>query len=112
MGVESGRQWHLERKVPVTLVFVILMQTMGFVYWGASFAVETENRLKQIERRLEGFATRDESVRRQVEEQGRTVAVLINRVDNTNDGLAALRSELQGTNSLIRELLRGRTTQE
>lgn len=32
--------WHLDKKVPITLVIMILFQTGGFVWWAATKSME------------------------------------------------------------------------
>jgi hypothetical protein len=33
---EENEGWHLDKKVPLTLIAAILFQTAGFAYWAAS----------------------------------------------------------------------------
>lgn len=94
--------WHLDKRVPVALITTLLIQA-GLGVWWASNASE---RLEQVERRLEGFAVRSSEMRKELESQGRTVAVLLNRIENTNNNLDRLRSEVTVTNNLLRELVR------
>lgn len=49
MDVENSRHWHLDKRVPVALIFAICMQTVGVVWWGAT----TSERLSNLERRVE-----------------------------------------------------------
>lgn len=93
--------WHLDKRVPIALI-VTLAAHAGLGVWWAS---TTNERLTQVERRLEGFAARSEAMREQVQDQGRTIAVLLARIDDTNRNLDRLHAEVATTNALLRELL-------
>lgn len=97
-------EWHLDKRVPVALIFAIVVQTFGVAWW----ASQTSERLTQVEKRLEAFADRNERTDRQVDEQSRQIAVLTEQVANTNRNLESLKVELSGTNELLRELIRQR----
>lgn len=43
---ESDTKWHLDRKVPVSIIITILIQTGGVMWWAAS-ANERLNSLEQ-----------------------------------------------------------------
>lgn len=32
----DDNQWHLDKKVPISLIMAIVMQTGGFAWWGAA----------------------------------------------------------------------------
>ena len=95
-------EWHLDRRVPVALILALLIQGAGGVWWAST----TSERLEQVERRLEGFAARSTAMQEELRDQGRTVAVLISRIDDTNNNLDRLRGEVAVTNNLLRQILR------
>lgn len=35
---EEDKQWHLDKRVPISLLLAILLQTIGVVWWGATMA--------------------------------------------------------------------------
>lgn len=43
---ESDTKWHLDRKVPISIIFTICLQTAGVFWWAAS-ANERLNSLEQ-----------------------------------------------------------------
>ena len=93
--------WHLDKRVPVALILTLALQAGAGVWWDST----TNERLSQVERRLEGFASRTEAMREEMQDQGRTIAVLLSRIDDTNRNLDLLRSEVATTNQLLRQLL-------
>jgi TolA-binding protein len=100
---ENG--WHLDKRVPIALIFSILCVGVGGWVKITQQQAQTDERLFQIERRLEGFSQRSASLQSVVNEQGQTIAVLLSRIDDTNRNLDRLRGEVQITNNLLRELL-------
>lgn len=38
MSSQDDNNWHLDKKVPITLLLAILLQTAGVVAWGATMA--------------------------------------------------------------------------
>ena len=39
---EYEREWHLDKKVPIALIFTIAMQTGVFIWWAASLTGRVE----------------------------------------------------------------------
>ena len=99
--MDVDRQWHLDKRVPVALLFGLMVQGGAGVWWASG----ANERLSQIERRLEGFATRGEARDNTVNQQGQTIAVLLSRIDDTNRNLDRLREEVTMTNGLLRQLI-------
>jgi len=49
-GNERRHQsWHLDKKVPLALIFAFVMQTLTLVFIGASWKAETDQRLSTVE---------------------------------------------------------------
>jgi len=105
MQDKPDKQWHLDKRVPVALIFALCVQGAGGIWWAST----TNERLDQVERRLEGFSERSEGMRSEIQDQGETIAVLLSRVDDTNRNLDRLRGEVAITNDLLRELIRNGT---
>ena len=97
----SENQWHLDKRVPVALILALAAQGAGGVWWAST----TNERLAQVERRLEAFSNRSEDMQNTIWQQGQTIAVLLARLDDTNRNLDRLHGEVVTTNSLLRELL-------
>ena len=45
--------WHLDKRVPVSIILTLLLQTSGFVWWFAHNSAATEHRLTSIEKTLQ-----------------------------------------------------------
>lgn len=99
--MSDDRQWHLDKRVPVALLIGLLAQAGAGVWWAST----ANERLGQVERRLDGFATRSEALQGEVNQQGVALAVVATRLDDTNRNLDLVRSEIAETNRLLRELL-------
>ena len=47
--ITSDTQWHLDKKVPITLVFTIAVQTIAFVWFLSDIRNDVNNNINQIE---------------------------------------------------------------
>jgi len=36
-GAEQQEKWHVGKEIPIMIIFAMFMQTVGFVWWLASF---------------------------------------------------------------------------
>lgn len=93
------QQWHLDKRVPVAIIFAILMQSLGGVWWAASI----NERTAQIERRLGAFAERSQQADREMAITQQTVAVLSAQLENQIRSIERLEGQISETNSLLRE---------
>ncbi len=50
MADYADGQWHLDKKVPVSIIVAIILQTLGFVAIGAAWKADVDSRLTQLER--------------------------------------------------------------
>lgn len=55
---DNGRAWHLDKRVPIALIFTIAAQTMAIVWWAATASA----RLDQLERQVNLSAPQAERV--------------------------------------------------
>jgi peptidoglycan hydrolase CwlO-like protein len=101
---KPDNEWHLDKRVPIALIITLLLQFGAGVWWASN----ANERLDQVERRLEGFADRSDAMRGQINEQGQSIAVLLSRIDDTNTNLDRLRGEVATTNNLLRQMLQER----
>ena len=46
---ERAEQWHLDKRVPIALIFAIMVQSASAIWWAAGIS----ERMSQIERRQE-----------------------------------------------------------
>lgn len=101
MSADPQDSWHLDRRVPVAIIVVILIQTSGAVWWASSMS----EKVTQIERRLEGFAQRNTITDNRVANQQIEIAVLAEQVRQTNASINGLSAQVKDTNDLLRDIL-------
>jgi hypothetical protein len=46
----KGEAWHLDKKVPLGIIFAIIMQTITLVVIGTVWKTQTDNRLEALEK--------------------------------------------------------------
>lgn len=94
-------EWHLDKRVPISLIVLILSQSALATWWAADMT----QRMEQIERRQEAAGERSEAADRTIARQSQEIAVLSEAVANTNRNLERVNGEIANTNALLRELL-------
>lgn len=52
MTDKDENKWHLDRRVPISLIFAILVQTGGFFWWAAT----TSEKVSVLKERLDAIA--------------------------------------------------------
>lgn len=57
---QSDTQWHVDRKVPIAVIIALMMQTGGFIWWGA----KADERLSALERKVESSAPQGDRLTR------------------------------------------------
>lgn len=55
---EDNKHWHLDKKVPIALIFTILAQTGAALWWAAG----VNARVEQLERQVVGSAPHIERI--------------------------------------------------
>lgn len=55
-----GESWHLDKKVPLGIIFAIIMQTVTLVAIGTSWKTQTDSRLEALEKTDLGRASHAE----------------------------------------------------
>lgn len=63
----TEQKWHLGKEIPITLVFLICVQTAGGVWWAATLTNKLDNLTTQIndlksEKYTKGEAVKDQSL--------------------------------------------------
>ncbi len=48
MSMQGDSQWHLDRRVPIALIFTLLMQTVAAVWWAATMSARVDALDRQI----------------------------------------------------------------
>jgi hypothetical protein len=46
----DGTQWHLDRKVPLAIIFAFVVQTVTLVVIGTAWKTDIDNRVQQLEK--------------------------------------------------------------
>ena len=97
----TDNSWHLDKRVPITLIFTLIVQSSVGVWWAAGLT----ERMGQIERRQTAQGVRSEQADETLAEQSRRIAVLSEALANTNRNLERVNGEIANTNALLREFL-------
>lgn len=95
-------QWHLDKRVPVALILTLIGQMIVAIWWAASI----NERMVQIERRMDAATVRSQSMDSIVSSQATQIAVLVERIEAQNDRVDGLTAQVAQTNDLLREYLR------
>jgi hypothetical protein len=82
----TDSQWHLDRKVPIAFIFVLLGQILGFGWVSAKMDSRIES-LEMADRRHE-----------------RAIELLISERDGIRDRLKGLEEVQKATNDLLRRI--------
>jgi hypothetical protein len=98
----TTEEWHLDKRVPVAIIFAILTQTGGALWWASSMT----QRMDQIERRMDAAAQRSQAVDTIVATQSSQIAVLVARIDEQTRQTDRLFNQIEATNTLLRDYLR------
>lgn len=72
--------WHLDKRVPIALIFAMCVQTAGIAWWGAT----TSERLANLERRVEATSPQADRLTR--------VEV---KLDNIADAIADIKATIR-----------------
>lgn len=84
MSEKDENSWHLDRKVPISLIAAIIMQTGGFFWWAAT----TSEKVSVLKERLDAIAPQADRLTR--------VEVNIESIkDSLTEIKAALRRPIQ-----------------
>jgi peptidoglycan hydrolase CwlO-like protein len=93
--------WHLDRKVPIALIFTIFVQSATLVWWLSSL----NQRVFMTERSITNLESSQVTANEKFEAQRTQVAILVEQIGNTNKNLERLQSEMKDTNVLLRDFL-------
>jgi hypothetical protein len=47
--------WHLDKRVPLALIFAIFVQTGGALWWASAITSQTEQLQREVERNIEAL---------------------------------------------------------
>ncbi|WP_372570353.1 hypothetical protein [Ruegeria jejuensis] len=106
----SDGKWHLDKRVPVALIFALAAQFAMGAYWVAT----TEARLAGIEekgaatiREIQSLEAADRRHEQEISQTQQQSSILVERLNSTIDSVNRLQGEVEETNDLLREVLRG-----
>lgn len=83
MAVE---EWHLDKKVPVTIIVALVLQTLGFIYVGTAWKTEVDFRVNNLERLNDDRKS----------QEGRIIAVE-QQLNYITDSLKRIEAKLEST---------------
>ena len=46
----ANEQWHLDRRVPISIIIALFVQTVTFVYFGTAWKSDTDFRIAALEK--------------------------------------------------------------
>lgn len=67
----NDNAWHLDKRVPISLIFALLLQTAGMVWWAASLSSRVEVNAREISRTSGEVGILRNSVQAQAVQLGR-----------------------------------------
>jgi uncharacterized protein YlxW (UPF0749 family) len=97
----ASEQWHLDKRVPIALIFTLFVQTAAAIWWAASI----NERMAVNESTITAIKADQVSAGKELETQRTQVAVLVEQLGSTNKNLERLQTEVRDTNSLLREMI-------
>lgn len=101
MTAISAEQWHLDKRVPIALIFTLFVQSAAAIWWAASI----NERMSANEANITTIKADQAVTGKELETQRTQVAVLVEQLGNTNKNLERLQTEVRDTNTLLRELI-------
>ena len=87
----ADNSWHLNKSVPMTFIFAIVMQTVALVWFVASLDSEIESNTREIVRHESRLIALEASVQAQavamarIDENIKSIRVMMERVSNRDD---------------------------
>lgn len=90
----EDNQWHLDKRVPISLILVIILQTSGVLWFAAQLASKVEANTMAIGRISQTLSQQDERVRNNTT----SVAVIHQTLINTEKTLDRIDKRLEELN--------------
>jgi hypothetical protein len=82
----ATEEWHLDKKVPVTIIVALVLQTLGIIYVGTAWKTEVDFRISSLERLNEDNKS----------QEGRIIAVE-QQLNYITDSLKRIEAKLEST---------------
>ena len=87
MAEPDDNQWHLDKKVPISLIAAIMIQTVAIAWWGATLT-ERVDRLEEISSARQPLVeriARQEALMESVQDTTRRIETKVDRlIDQDN----------------------------
>lgn len=80
-----AEEWHLDKKVPVTIIVALVLQTLGFIYVGTAWMTEVDFRINNLEQLNNDRKS----------QEGRIIAVE-QQLNHITDSLKRIEAKLEG----------------
>lgn len=87
---EFEKHWHLDKRVPISLILTILLQTAAFVW----VIAQLDEKLDDTVRRVDDVETAMSDRRTVVEQNSTNIAVINANLENMNRTLERIESKL------------------
>lgn len=98
--------WHLDRKVPISLIIALAIQTGTAIWWASGM----EHRVASTEGSVVRLKVEHDKIQSDVGDQSKAIAVLVEQLTSTNKSLEQLRMDVRDTNEMLRDLLSAKET--
>ena len=82
---EINTYWHLDKKVPISIIIALFFQTISFIYVGTAWKTEIDFRITSLEKDSEERKTQESRIVA-VEQQIHFIAETVTRIDSRLDG--------------------------
>lgn len=93
----NGEPWHLDKRVPVAIIFALLVQTAGAVWWASAMSSNVAS-LREADTRLEAA---DVQIRLDATSRETRLRVVENSLSRADERLIAIQ---EGINEIKRQL--------
>lgn len=81
----ATEEWHLDKKVPISIIVALALQTLGFIYFGTAWKTEVDFRVTNLERMNEDRKS----------QEGRII-IVEQQLNYITDSLKRIEAKLQG----------------
>lgn len=85
----TREEWHLEKKVPISIIFALFVQTVTFVYVGTTWKADVDSRINALEKSEDSRGSHE------------------NRIIVLEQQFGYIRSDLQEIKQLLRRKMPG-----
>lgn len=92
--------WHLDKKVPIALMFTIFIQSATAVWWASSI----ESRMQAVSQSDDRQGEQIRDVETNVQSMAVTAATLTAQLTALKEALDAVRTSQRETNDMLRQL--------